>query len=93
MKKLSFSLSTILISWTFCLIAGSTQIGTINVDTDGIALKGYDTVAYFTMGLPVKGLKEFQYNWQGAKWLFSNHEHLTLFQENPEKYAPQYGGY
>ena len=42
---------------------------------------------------PVKGQKEFQLEWQGARWLFASREHLAMFQENPEKYAPQYGGY
>ncbi len=45
------------------------------------------------MGGPVKGQKEFQQEWQGATWRFSSQEHLALFQANPEKYAPQYGGY
>jgi YHS domain-containing protein len=93
MKKLSFSITALLISWTFILFAGSIQIAPINLNTDGVALKGYDPVAYFTMGRPVKGQKQFQHDWQGATWLFKSHDHLTLFQKNPEKYAPQYGGY
>jgi YHS domain-containing protein len=65
----------------------------VNRGSDGIALKGYDTVAYFTMGKPVKGDEEYAYEWSGAKWLFSNKEHLDLFASAPEKYAPQFGGY
>jgi YHS domain-containing protein len=65
----------------------------INMNPDGHAIKGYDTVAYFTMGKPVPGKIEFQHIWQDAKWLFSSLEHLQLFQENPAKYIPQYGGY
>ena len=61
--------------------------------SDGIAIKGYDTVAYFTMGKPVKGEERFAYEWNGAKWLFSNVGHLDMFAAYPEKYAPQYGGY
>ena len=59
----------------------------------GYAIRGYDTVAYFTENKPVKGLKQFQAEYKGAKWLFSSQENLDLFQQNPEKYAPQYGGY
>ncbi|MEW6600902.1 MAG: YHS domain-containing (seleno)protein [Nitrospirota bacterium] len=59
----------------------------------GIAIKGYDPVAYFTMGRPVKGVEGFSHEWKGAKWLFSNREHLDLFQADPEKYSPKYGGY
>ena len=93
MKKLFFGLPTVFFTWSFILIACSAQVVPINAGADGVALKGYDPVAYFTMGLPVKGHKEFQFEWKNAKWLFANSEHLTLFQENPEKYAPQYGGY
>lgn len=57
------------------------------------AIKGYDTVAYFTQNKPVKGKKEYSTDYKGAKWLFSSEENLQLFIDNPEKYAPQYGGY
>jgi YHS domain-containing protein len=93
MKKLSLSMTAVIFTWSFILMACSAQIAAINAGADGVALKGYDPVAYFTQGRPVKGLKEFQFEWNNAKWLFASSEHLTLFQENPEKYAPQYGGY
>ena len=57
------------------------------------AINGYDTVAYFTVGKPVKGLDSFVADWSGAKWKFASQAHLDLFKANPEKYAPQYGGY
>ena len=57
------------------------------------AISGYDTVAYFTIGKPVKGLDTLVHEWNGAKWKFSTQAHLDLFKANPEKYAPQYGGY
>jgi YHS domain-containing protein len=59
----------------------------------GIAIRGYDSVAYFISNKPVKGKEEFSTNFQGAKWLFSSKENLDLFLSNPEKYLPQYGGY
>ena len=65
----------------------------LNTGPDGVAIKGYDTVAYFTMGKAVKGDKQYGYEWNGAKWLFSNRAHLALFAAEPEMYAPQYGGY
>jgi YHS domain-containing protein len=65
----------------------------INTNWWGVAVKGYDTVAYFTMGEPVKGKKDFEYRWQGAKWRFANQKHLDLFKSDPERYAPRYGGY
>ena len=57
------------------------------------AINGYDTVAYFTVGKPVKGLDSLSYEWMGAKWKFASQGNLELFKASPEKYAPQYGGY
>lgn len=57
------------------------------------AINGYDTVAYFTVGKPVKGLDSFVTDWMGAKWKFASQANLELFKASPEKYAPQYGGY
>jgi len=57
------------------------------------AINGYDTVAYFSVGKPVKGQDSFVTEWMGAKWKFSSQANLDLFKADPEKYAPQYGGY
>jgi len=60
---------------------------------NGIAIKGYDAVAYFLDGEPTKGDKQFSYLWNGAEWRFKNQDNLVAFKANPEKYAPQFGGY
>jgi YHS domain-containing protein len=65
----------------------------VNTDTQGLAIKGYDPVAYFDQRKPLKGSEKFAYQWMGAEWRFASAEHLDLFKSNPEKYAPQYGGY
>jgi YHS domain-containing protein len=65
----------------------------INTNWRGLAIKGYDTVAYFTDGKPVKGKSDYEYKWQGARWRFANQEHLDMFKSDPQRYAPQYGGY
>lgn len=57
------------------------------------AVSGYDVVAYFTQGKPVKGERKFSYKYKGATWRFSSKENLERFKANPTKYAPQYGGY
>lgn len=57
------------------------------------AVSGYDVVAYFTQGKPVKGERKFSYKYKGATWRFSSKENLDKFKANPTKYAPQYGGY
>ena len=55
--------------------------------------QGYDAVAYYQQSAPVKGSSQFRYQWRGATWLFANAENRELFQADPERYAPQYGGY
>jgi len=54
---------------------------------------GYDVVAYFTAGRPVKGDPAFATDWKGARWQFSSAANLAKFKANPAAYAPQYGGY
>ncbi len=65
----------------------------INKNWRSIAIKGYDTVAYFTMGKAVKGKSKHEFRWQDARWRFASEEHLNLFIANPDKYAPRFGGY
>jgi hypothetical protein len=75
------------------LMFGAGDKNPVNVDQKGIAIKGYDPVAYFTKGEPVKGSPEFQHDWNSALWYFSSVEHRDMFKAEIEKYAPQYGGY
>lgn len=93
MRKLSIFFVTVICTWTFILSACSAPITPINVNGEGIAIKGYDPVAYFILNRPVKGQNEYQFEWNNAKWLFANNDHLKMFKENPDKFAPQYGGY
>ncbi|MDF3059093.1 MAG: hypothetical protein K0R17_3308 [Rariglobus sp.] len=65
----------------------------VNTTFTGVAIKGYDPVAYFTVGKPVKGETEFVHEWNGAEWRFSSAANRDLFKADPVKYAPQYGGY
>lgn len=58
-----------------------------------VAVGGYDVVAYFTEGKPVKGDKAFHTMYLDAEFRFSSAGNKALFDENPAKYAPQYGGY
>ncbi len=61
--------------------------------TDDGAIRGYDPVAYFSDGQPVKGATDITTDWGGATWHFSSTAHRDSFQVSPEKYAPCYGGY
>ncbi len=81
------------ILFTLFVFSCSSSATSVNSDSDGIAIKGFDPVAYFTIGKPVQGLKQFSFNWDEATWQFSSKDHLDLFSSDPGKYAPQYGGY
>ncbi|MGM9510900.1 YHS domain-containing (seleno)protein [Larkinella sp. GY13] len=61
--------------------------------TSNKALGGYDPVAYFTEGKPVVGADSLTWTWQGAHWHFASEKNKAAFQAEPERFAPQYGGY
>ena len=59
----------------------------------GVAVGGYDPVAYFTAGKPVRGSKALTHEYKGVTWRFSSDANKQAFVAQPDKYAPQYGGY
>jgi hypothetical protein len=59
----------------------------------GLAIKGYDPVAFFKDGKPVEGSGKYEFEWKEARWRFASAEHRNLFKANPEIYTPRYGGY
>ncbi len=60
---------------------------------ENVAIKGYDTVAYFVLGKAVKGKASISYEHEGTTWWFSSEEHQQKFILDPDQYMPQYGGY
>jgi hypothetical protein len=64
----------------------------VNADS-GVALKGTDVVAYFAEGRVVEGSAQFAHRWQEAEWRFASAANRDAFAREPEKYAPQYGGF
>lgn len=65
----------------------------MNADANDIAIKGYDTVSYFTAGKPTKGSRDYTATYKGAIYQFASAENRDLFRASPERYAPQFGGY
>lgn len=65
----------------------------INVDKAGIAIRGYDPVAYFTVGKPTMGEAKFSAKHDGATYHFATASNRDAFQKEPGKYAPQFGGF
>jgi YHS domain-containing protein len=89
MKTKLFVLLLFLVTTSTQLLAQETDV----FQKDGIAIRGYDPVAYFKQSKPVKGQETISYDWNGVKWLFSSEENKEDFKANPEKFAPQFGGY
>ena len=56
-----------------------------------LAIKGYDPVAYFTIGMPTLGLADIEYEWDEHRYRFSRPGHRELFKADPVRYAPQFG--
>ncbi len=71
--------------------------GTLKADHifqhNGLALRGYDPVAYFSQSKAVEGNKQFEDTHLGATWRFASEENRDAFKKNPDRYLPQYGGY
>jgi YHS domain-containing protein len=87
-----------LLLMTAAAIAAITIIGTAGAgetvfSTGGGAIAGYDPVAYFTDGKPIKGAKNHSAEWKGATWHFASADNKAKFEADPAKYAPQYGGF
>ncbi|MEL6478070.1 MAG: YHS domain-containing (seleno)protein [Pseudomonadota bacterium] len=73
--------------------AGELRQAEIWTDLYGVALKGYDPVAYHLDARPVKGDPALEVEWKGAKWHFASAANRDRFVGDPERWAPQYGGY
>src|ERR1700752_3309231 len=59
----------------------------------GVAIMGYDPVAYFTDNRAVKGSEEYSYDWLGTPWHFATNDHKPMMAGDPIKFGPEYGGY
>jgi YHS domain-containing protein len=93
--KLQNAIEGILMSFTFVvvLVTGFGGIAAGQPPTGDVAIKGYDSVAYFTASKALKGSESFTFPWHGMTWYFLSKENKDLFAAHPEKYAPQYDGY
>ena len=92
MKSLIYTVATIAVVALVASTAGAGDL--VNVaGASGIALDGYDPVAFFTDGKPTPGDPGVTSTYKGANYLFASTAHKTQFDANPEKYIPQFGGY
>ena len=86
-------MNKILLVLSFLLAATTVDADTLQYATDRGAIDGYDTVSYFTNGRPERGNPNITAEWNGVEWHFVSQEHRDAFIENPQKYAPEYGGF
>ncbi len=94
MKSIFLFAAMISVMGTTCLSQDGTGIRKKNFNlADGIAIKGYDPVTYFTKNKAVKGSKNNAVSHQGVLYYFSSVENKELFKANPFKYEPEYGGW
>ncbi|MEN7548114.1 YHS domain-containing (seleno)protein [Rapidithrix thailandica] len=89
MKTLRIYLSIAAVLFAFSACAQKAEV----FATKKGAIDGYDPVAYFKQHKAVKGNHTYSEQWNGATWYFSSKENLDAFTQDPEKYAPQFGGY
>ena len=89
MKKLILAL----IVATLALPVFAQTKSLLNLDQAGVAIQGYDPVAFFTDKKPVKGEQKFLLKHDGAIYFFASKEHKDAFKAEPEKYVPGFGGY
>jgi YHS domain-containing protein len=89
MRKLS--LSILLVALALPALAQTKSL--LNLDKNGVAIQGYDPVAFFTDHKPVMGKPEIPARHNGAFYYFASKEHRDLFKANPAKYEPVFGGY
>ena len=96
----SKNIITIALGLGFCILTivhvsaqdDALRLKEFNLDTDNVALQGYDVVSYY-MGAPQKGKKSVIYNYKGINYWFNNPDNLDLFKKQPNKFEPAYGGW
>ena len=84
----------VLLASSAALAVAETNVSSgLTLKGPGLAMHGYDVVAYFTDGQPTLGRATYSTVYNDATYRFASKEHLDAFERNPERYVPQYGGY
>ena len=93
-KKIAAFMIAAAATFTVVGTAGAADnVRTANVSDHQLALKGYDAVAYFDVGVPTSGKSRFTTTHKGVEYRFSSATNRDKFAKNPSKYQPQYGGF
>ena len=89
---MTFSLKSVVAGIALSMFALAAHAGEFN-EANGVALKGHDPVAFFKDNKPVRGKDDLRFEHKGSTFVFANADNRAAFAADPEKYAPQYGGY
>jgi hypothetical protein len=94
MATLFAGASVLALGWVLVGLPGrAATTEQVVVDRRGLAIDGYDPVAYFVDGAPMLGKDAFEHTFAGAVWRFRNPGNRSAFIANPEVYMPRFGGY
>jgi len=89
-----FSATLIVIVVAFGSISWASDLeAPVDMQVYGVAIQGYDPVAYFTEGGAVKGLPERYFDWNDARWYFASARNRDMFAADPKRYAPSHSGF
>lgn len=86
-------ISVLILALGLALSASAQNKTLLNLDKGGVAIQGYDPVAFFTQNAPVKGRAELTSQYNGATYQFASKKDKELFDKEPAKYEPIFGGY
>jgi len=89
---MTFKFKSVVAGIALSLLSLTAHAGEFN-EHDGIAIKGYDPVAFFKDNKPVRGNDDLRFDYKGSTFVFASQENRAAFASDPERYAPQYGGY
>jgi YHS domain-containing protein len=87
------NLSRTFVALVFVISANAYALPPWSSPAEAVAIQGYDPVAYFTKNDAVRGSSKYVHDWSGMTWFFSSAENREMFAAEPEKYAPQFGGF
>jgi YHS domain-containing protein len=93
MRRLALIFTIVIWTGAFAGAQDSGPVKPVNTDQAGLALHGYDAVAYISERKAVQGRPAFEYAWNGATWRFASAANRDRFSADPAAYAPQFGGY
>jgi YHS domain-containing protein len=91
-QKMTLKLKSVVAGVALSLLSLTSHAGEFN-ELDGVAIKGYDPVAFFKDNKPVRGKDDLRFEYKGSTFVFASPDNRAAFAADPERYAPQYGGY